>query len=187
MYLFVFFWSAALKSAREASHNTASPTFGLVFATFMSAMMLGSLIFSLTSRSLTLSSAVHTLSLAIVLSAASLLAIVLFKSEALTLWAFCLFETCVGIYYPSMGYLKGQLVSDGIRGKVYGALRLPLNLFVVVTLGLTQEGKSFSANSSVMMVANIVTGDAHRDKILATCSGLLILAYVICQKYLSQL
>lgn len=52
----------------------------------------------------------------------------------------------MGLYYPSMGYLKGQIVHDGVRGKVYGLLRLPLNVFVVVTLGLTKEGKRHSSH-----------------------------------------
>ncbi len=41
-----------------------------------------------------------------------------------------------------MGNLKEKIVDDGVRAKVYGALRVPLNVFVVVGLGLTRDGNS---------------------------------------------
>lgn len=40
-----------------------------------------------------------------------------------------------------MAFLKGQIVEDGRRGKVYGMLRLPLNVFVVVAHSLAEEGE----------------------------------------------
>ena len=39
-----------------------------------------------------------------------------------------------------MGYMKGKVVGDGNRAHVYGLLRIPYNVFVVVALGLTREG-----------------------------------------------
>jgi hypothetical protein len=41
-----------------------------------------------------------------------------------------------------MGRLKSELVDDAVRGKVYALMRLPLNIFVVLALGLTQEGEN---------------------------------------------
>ena len=46
------------------------------------------------------------------------------------------------MYFPSVGYLKGRIVDDGVRATVYGVLRIPLNVFVVVALALTKEGES---------------------------------------------
>lgn len=47
MYLFVFFWSPAIISARILNNtDSPSPPFGVIFSCFMCAMMLGSLIFS---------------------------------------------------------------------------------------------------------------------------------------------
>ena len=40
-----------------------------------------------------------------------------------------------------MGNLKEKIVDDGVRAKVYGVLRVPLNVFVVVGLGLTRDGE----------------------------------------------
>ena len=63
------------------------------------------------------------------------------REEGITLWAFCIFEVCCGIYYPVMGSLKGKLIDDGARASVYGILRVPLNAFVVMALSTTKEGK----------------------------------------------
>jgi hypothetical protein len=74
----------------------------------------------------------------------------LIKSETLTFWCFCMFEACIGIYYPCMGALRGRIVGDGVRAKVYGFLRIPLNFFVVVLLCLTKEGSYHISCLSVM-------------------------------------
>ena len=66
---------------------------------------------------------------------------VLVRHEAITFWCFCMFEVCCGIYFPTMGNLKEKIVEDGVRAKVYGVLRVPLNVFVVVGLGLTKDGR----------------------------------------------
>ncbi|KFY86225.1 hypothetical protein V500_07783 [Pseudogymnoascus sp. VKM F-4518 (FW-2643)] len=178
MYLFVFFWSAALKSAHAYSNPSAkeqsSIPFGLIFATFMAAMMLGSIAFSrgsseaAASKSISMLGPAHFLTIAIAVSTASLLTSVLIKSETLTFWCFCLFEACIGIYYPCMGALRGRIVGDGARAKVYGFLRIPLNFFVVVLLCLTKEG------------------DAHRDRIFTFCGGLLLAGTVLSACYLGD-
>jgi hypothetical protein len=67
MYIFVFFWSAAMKSAHAYSanlvdqHETANIPFGIIFATFMASMMLGSLAFTYLSSSLLASSRLASL------------------------------------------------------------------------------------------------------------------------------
>jgi hypothetical protein len=178
MYLFIFFWSPALKSALEVSHPSESQAgtirkdlpFGIIFATFMSAMMLGSLGFSVVTSKIKNSGvdSVSMLATAIVGSSISLLVTVFAKSEVITLWCFCVFEMCVGVYYPGMGYQKGQLIDDGVRAKIYGLMRIPLNVFVVVALSLTTEG------------------DAHRDRVFLFCGGLLLAASIAAAYYLGN-
>jgi len=65
------------------------------------------------------------------------------KSEKWAFWLFCVFEAWVGVYWPSMGYLKGQLIDDGIRARVYGFLRIPLDVFVVASLLLAGDADEF--------------------------------------------
>lgn len=172
MYIFVFYWSAAMVSA----HRGPDIPFGVTFAAFMAAMMVGSLLFTYASASSStsatrscgggggggakengrmariarkvalaagLSGISHTtlLTTSISLAAISLLLPLLFRSEALTLWSFCLFELCIGLYYPSMSALRASVVDDGVRAKIYGVLRIPLNAFVVCVLTMAREGR----------------------------------------------
>ena len=105
-------------------------------------MMTGSILFTL-SASRDQHSASHILKTVIALASCCLLSIVLVREERIVFGAFCLIEACVGGYFPSMAYLKGKVVGDGVRGKVYGILRLPLNVFVVIAHSLAEEGKPF--------------------------------------------
>lgn len=67
------------------------------------------------------------------------------RNEAITLWCFCVFEACCGIYFPMISYLRGQIVEDRARASVYGMLRISLNIFVVVALSMTKEGECIKA------------------------------------------
>jgi hypothetical protein len=40
------------------------------------------------------------------------------NSEQVRFWAFCVFETCVGMYYPVQGMLRGSLISNEHRATV---------------------------------------------------------------------
>jgi hypothetical protein len=128
----------------------------MIFATFMASVMLGSLLFNALISSQRLLTPSRLLTIIFATASSSLLIPILSKSESLTFWSFCVFEMCVGIYWPSVGYLKGRIVEDGIRARVYGMLRIPLNVFVVVVLGLVREG------------------EGYRNAVFMTCSGLLV-------------
>lgn len=151
MYLFVFSWGPTL----EAAHRTSgSLPYGTIFAAFMASMMASSLLFtriSMTGHKMLLAGLLavstgifYTLSMAP-------------ESEQVTFWLFCAFEACVGLYWPCIGVLKGRMVDDDVRARVYGILRIPLNVFVVVSLLMTGEEGEFGA-------------------VFGTCSGLLLVA-----------
>lgn len=63
------------------------------------------------------------------------------EDEHALFWAFCVIEGCVGAYFPKMALIKSNIVDDSARGGVYSALRLPLNIFVVVAHSLDRGGK----------------------------------------------
>lgn len=158
MYLFVFFWTPALKEAAESS--AASLPYGIIFASFMAAAMAATLAFNVVTAQLRLLRCV-TLLLGL-LGAAEVVFYLLSSSSATALseqsvfWLFCLFEACVGTYWPCMGFLKGQLVPDGARAQVYSLLRVPLNVFVVAALLLTRDGTYadvFGVCSTLLLVA----------------------------------
>merc|ERR1719323_763118 len=53
---------------------------------------------------------------------------------ALTFAAFVVFEFCVGLYFPSVGSLKSELVPERVRATMYNIYRVPLNAIVVALL-----------------------------------------------------
>jgi MFS transporter, MFS domain-containing protein family, molybdate-anion transporter len=65
---------------------------------------------------------------------------VLIRDEKITFWSFCVFEVCCGLYFPLMAYQRGKIVEDGVRARMYGMMRIPLNVFVVLVLATTKEG-----------------------------------------------
>ncbi|KAJ9133333.1 Major facilitator superfamily transporter [Coniochaeta hoffmannii] len=169
MYLFIFFWSAALKSARV---HTGGPLadedlpYGLIFSCFMCAMMGGSAFFSLFSANHNRESAAYVLMSVTLLASACLSAAVVLENEMAVFWALCAIEASIGAYFPSMALLKSEVVEDGVRGRVYSILRFPLNVFVVVVHSLDQEG------------------DEHRNRVFMTLAALLMVAFFVVKRNL---
>merc|ERR1712060_440582 len=52
----------------------------------------------------------------------------------LQLYAFVVFEVCVGIFWPSMMTRRSRNVPEEIRSTLINIFRIPLNLFVCVVL-----------------------------------------------------
>lgn len=130
--------------------------------------MLGSLLFNLVVSTYQLITHTRLLTLIFATASMSLLAPIILRSEITTFWSFCVFEACVGMYWPSVGYLKGRFVDDGNRARVYGCLRIPLNVFVVLALSLTREGA------------------AYREGVFMFCGGLLVFTSGVFQHFISE-
>ncbi|KAI4834150.1 DUF791-domain-containing protein, partial [Aureobasidium sp. EXF-8845] len=157
MYMFVFFWSAALSTAHTAVNAIEPLPFGVVFSSYMCAMMVGSIVFTLIPPSH--DKGHYILKIVLTSACICLLSSVLSESEALVFWAFCLFEVCVGAYFPSMASLKGRLIQDGSRGRIYGILRLPLNLFVIAAHSLAEEGMYQKSHGRLILTNAIQATD----------------------------
>ncbi|KAK0628964.1 hypothetical protein B0T17DRAFT_614812 [Bombardia bombarda] len=157
MYLFVFFWTPALRSA-AATTKTDDLPLGVIFASFMASCLASSLAFNIITTGKLIS---HATLLLCILATSSVCLFLSARpsSEQSAFWVFCLFEAAVGMYWPCMGCLKGALIDDGIRSQVYGMLRVPLNVFVVVSLLLTGEagddayGTVFTVCASLLLAA----------------------------------
>jgi len=128
MYAFVFNWTPALDS------KEMPPPHGVIFALFMMACMAGA------SASTMVSDLARP---AVRLMMVSFAGIILFAVAACTagsprpipcFMAFLLFEFCVGVYFPSIGVVKSELVPEHVRGTMYNVYRVPLNAVVVVLL-----------------------------------------------------
>ncbi|KND89865.1 Molybdate-anion transporter [Tolypocladium ophioglossoides CBS 100239] len=186
MYLFVFFWSPALKSARLRAGSEEELPFGIIFASFMCAMMVGAIIFSSRLGVPSRESATWGVLMAMLFASASLSCAVLFDSERALFLAFVSFELCVGAYFPIMGFLKSELIEDGVRGSVYSLLRLPLNLFVVGAHSLAREGMSMLRKlGRRTILTRGSAGDDHRNNVFLTLAGLLVVASLVCKAKLA--
>lgn len=125
MYLFVFLWVPSLQECQKSLPVVALPL-GYIFSSFMISMMLGSLFYTaiVTSSqhsiggdsSLTLHAKLSSMICAV--SASALAVTVASKDERTRFYAFCLFEACVGMYYPVQGTLRGTLISNEHRATV---------------------------------------------------------------------
>lgn len=130
MYLFVFAWVPSLQEVAEPGESLP---LGYIFSAFMVSMMLGSVFYSVLAKhdissgpsqnrkdakdnSLTLHAKLS--SLVCTLSAFALAISVSSREPHHRFWAFCLFEACVGMYYPVQGMLRGVLISNDHRATV---------------------------------------------------------------------
>lgn len=126
MFIFVFNWTPCLMEK-----GVPTPPFGHVFSCFMIMCMLGSRIFAYLSSVIS----VEQIGLiTISISALSHIVIVLTSNVVIRFFAFLAFETCVGLYFPMIGTLKGEIVPEEKRSTIYNIYRFPLNVAVLLPL-----------------------------------------------------
>ncbi|THH11411.1 hypothetical protein EW145_g662 [Phellinidium pouzarii] len=175
MYLFVFAW---VPSLQEASRPDEILPLGYILSAFMVSMMLGSLFYtaitssappaSISTTNLKANTVDNSLtlhaklsSLVCALGALSLAASVSTTDVRVRFWAFCLFEACVGVYYPVQGMLRGVFIANDHRATLSSLFRVPLNVFVVATL-MTGVSSTrlyvFAGCAFVLAVSATVTG-----------------------------
>lgn len=132
MYSFVFNWTPALES------DKIPPPFGVIFALFMMACMCGA------SAATLMGDRIKPLPRLLVVFATSAGTFVAASrvsggtapTEHLMVCfvSFLVFEFCCGVYFPSIGVLKSEVVPERIRGTMYNIYRVPLNGLVVLLL-----------------------------------------------------
>ncbi|KAI4384860.1 hypothetical protein MLD38_002959 [Melastoma candidum] len=142
MYTFVFLWTPAL------SPNDEEIPHGFIFATFMLASMLGS---SIASRLMARSSprVESYMQIVFLVSSAALTLPILTSilvppsnvkgggisfAGCLQILGFCAFESCVGIFWPSIMKMRSQYIPEEARSTIMNFFRIPLNIFVCVVL-----------------------------------------------------
>ncbi|CAG8508422.1 10510_t:CDS:10, partial [Acaulospora morrowiae] len=127
MYTFIFIWGPFLE------HFSAELPFGMIFASFMVSIMIGSLIYSHMSGTQNISlSAIANLTL--FTASVSLLIPIFFQSELILFISFIVFETTCGIYFPLIGTFRAKVVPEHLRATIGNLFRVPLNLIVVTLL-----------------------------------------------------
>merc|ERR1719240_1780408 len=153
MFIFVFNWTPVLKQGAEV------PPFGMIFSTFMMACMIGASICALCSNVQTK----KMLCFALVLGAAVMLIPAYGgMSESLSmynLWAFVIFELCVGIYFPSICTLKSESVPESHRATIYNLFRAPMNAIVIAVLLLNPDlMKTLQLVSTMLLLSALSAG-----------------------------
>jgi len=128
MYLFVFSWTMALEAPRGAK----AIDHGMIFAVFMESCLIGTTANGLfTGRGWKAERIASGLA---VVAAMALFVVPQVESFELRLLAFIVFECCVGVYFPTIGGLRGKYVPDSVRATVMNLFRIPLNVIVCVVL-----------------------------------------------------
>ncbi|KAJ3338152.1 Molybdate-anion transporter, partial [Kappamyces sp. JEL0680] len=132
MYLFIFLWGPVME---QVSQTHPFP-YGIAFSIFMVCIMLGSIVFSaLRQPSWAVSYPTILFAIFATCSASFCLPVPTLQhpalGENLVFLSFCLFELCCGIYYPTMGSLRAQVIPEATRSTVMNCFRIPLNLVVV--------------------------------------------------------
>eukprot|EP00386_Alphamonas_edax_P006796 GDKI01021838.1.p1 GENE.GDKI01021838.1~~GDKI01021838.1.p1 ORF type:complete len:441 (-),score=152.45 GDKI01021838.1:43-1365(-) len=121
MYTFVFMWTPALPE--DTNH-------GLIFAIYMVCVMIGSLMFGEFMRR-----GFHLARVLVILTTVSACALyvpAMTQDPTYRLAAFCVFETMVGMYFPSYYTLRSQIVPDKGRATILNFYQIPLNIIVVI-------------------------------------------------------
>jgi len=147
MFIFVFNWTPCLME-----EGVPTPPFGHVFSCFMIMCMLGSRIFAYLSGVMSIE---QIGLITMVISALSHLMIILSSDVVIRFFAFLVFEACVGLYFPMIGTLKGDIVPEDMRSTIYNIYRFPLNVAVLLPLLM-----NFSITTTFIVTTSILVNAA---------------------------
>jgi len=130
MYIFVFMWTPALEETSPWTGQLISH--GWIFASFMICVLIGSTLFQqFLERNIAVERSTFWM---ISAAAASLLLPAFLPSHTVRLLSFFVFEVCVGMFWPSLGFLRSRYVPEDCRATTMNFFRIPLNLIVVLVL-----------------------------------------------------
>eukprot|EP00878_Enallax_costatus_P024001 GHUV01025585.1.p1 GENE.GHUV01025585.1~~GHUV01025585.1.p1 ORF type:complete len:450 (+),score=83.20 GHUV01025585.1:329-1678(+) len=141
MYSFVFLWTMAISPNKEAIKH------GLIFVNFMTACMVGSFLSSVLQKHARPEQYMKGVYFVATAAMAVPMVVALdtikdpsLKGKPITfrgqidMLAFCVFEVCVGIFWPSMMTMRATYVPEELRATIINMFRIPLNAFVCVVL-----------------------------------------------------
>mmetsp|Transcript_37335 Transcript_37335/g.87318 ORF Transcript_37335/g.87318 Transcript_37335/m.87318 type:complete len:456 (-) Transcript_37335:368-1735(-) len=146
MFIFVFNWTPCLMEPGQPV-----PPFGHIFTGFMIFCLLGTRVYAYLAKT----KPVQEIGLLVMLvSAACHLTVFLSQNVMVRFVAFLVFEACVGVYFPMIGTLKGDIVPEDMRSTIYNIYRLPLNFIVLMPLLLNFSIlTTFAATTSILVIA----------------------------------
>lgn len=149
MYTFVFSWTPILADLQ--------PPLGIVFSFFMISLILGSKTYSglvnqryMPQNLLTFSCAIGAVSFCVVTLSLTTMVVHIqdhdpYTNKSMSIICFVMFliyEWSVGIYFPAIGFLRSRTVPEEYRATLSNWLRVPMNVFTVVSITLKHGGDS---------------------------------------------
>ena len=165
MYIFVLVWPPAISNCiRQVFGPAAATPFGTVFSCFMASCLLGSILCGQLRCSMV---DVKSITVAMLFTSMIAFLISVFAVQTKNLFAiivgFITFEVCVGVYFPSIGTLRSQLLPESHRPVIMSLFAVPLNILVLGVIFFHPTIGDIGA----LTIASFATG-------IATCCMLLL-------------
>ena len=105
------------------------------------------------------------------------------ESYFVALFAFCAFEFGLGVYWPAMAVLRGELVPNNLRASVTSVFRVPLNVLVVMLL--TAAGRASDVRSCYVVSADdVLLFYSQRQRRLEEMYWIIRRNNIVCRKAL---
>eukprot|EP01059_Diplonema_ambulator_P035172 TRINITY_DN8188_c0_g1_i1.p1 TRINITY_DN8188_c0_g1~~TRINITY_DN8188_c0_g1_i1.p1 ORF type:complete len:442 (+),score=91.84 TRINITY_DN8188_c0_g1_i1:34-1326(+) len=127
MFTWVFLWTPAISTPETKS----SLPYGVIFAAFMTCIMLGSLVFEISTHT-TFAHLPYVLHGLPILT--SIVPIAIPENKEIIFSSFLLFESTCGLFFPVYASLRAQHIPEESRAAISNFFRFPMNLLVVTFL-----------------------------------------------------
>ncbi|XP_069165214.1 molybdate-anion transporter isoform X2 [Procambarus clarkii] len=162
MYIFVFQWTPIL--------GPGHPPLGMVFASFMVCIMIGSSLYALL---LSKKFQAEQLLMMAVFLAIMAMSICIYSTNGnhlyLSFVAFLILEVAVGMYFPAIGYLRSQVIPEELRAGIMNWFRVPTNVITCAGLLLVHNNTLISSTHTMF----------------AICTGMLTIALLSNYKFIA--
>ncbi|VDN52523.1 unnamed protein product [Dracunculus medinensis] len=161
MYVFVLEWTPALQHA-----SSDVIPHGYIFTSFMLAIMMGSSLFKMLNQKFRPESFMRFV---LLLSALCLSVPIIFTESLLLIYiAFIIFEICVGMFWPAMGFMRGIYIPEQTRSTIMTFCRIPLNAIVITILWQNLPMHTiFQFCVSFLILATIIQFCLHRFRFIS--------------------
>lgn len=147
IYTIIFLWTPILEPA--------APSLGIVFSSFMVCILIGQAVFHILSARKVPATGMLTFATALAL-VSNIVCVFTVHPESqdmnTSFVAFLIFQFCVGIYFPAMGYLRLRVIPDAYRYPITNWFRVPLNLITCIVLMLLHEDVFQHGNRFIFVI-----------------------------------
>lgn len=148
IYITIFLWTPILGPWRSS--------LGIIFSTFMISILIGQAFFQIIVAKKKLSVSILLLiSICIAFTANVILVISTHPGHHafdLSYAALILFQVGVGLYFPSMGFLRSHIIPDTHRWSIINWFRVPINIIACIVLMLLHEDVFQHGNRMIFVI-----------------------------------